>query len=168
MAIKLAANRVISPKYLRFLGLGAPLPLGSISSGTQPVLIEVYTGWAVIAFEEREGELRRDEVHTFLPVTGLQIVHYPNLQTEDIIFTVTAAPASTVTFPGGLSAVDEAFVQLERQPQLPNSPTCLVLHARVAAQRTLFHRFAYQVTVMSKGDRDFPDPFEVGGSQTPA
>jgi hypothetical protein len=152
MAKKIAVSRVVSPRYLKTY----VFEHGATSSSTSKRRLEVYTGWIPIGVGS--GDLVQEEIVSFLPTNGTNVVDYQNaslagnVHSQGVDVTVTVAPSHVRTSDGfsGIVAVDDASAKLEIQPQgLSEAAKCLILRVKVGTSHANLEAITYQVTVLS-------------------
>jgi hypothetical protein len=122
--------------------------------------MEVFTGWVPVNFQGEEGSgahIQRDWVRCFL-LRQVGVIR-PYRAGDLLDSTVTVAPSGVgdVEDEAALAAVDEAFVSLDRQPNLTVAGVpqfCLVLRAHVAALNSTVYAITYQVTILSQINAD--------------
>jgi hypothetical protein len=133
------------------------------------VRMEVYTGWIVSNFYGGGGPIHREDFVSFLPINDNFFVNQYPVGSDVLDRTITVTPS---TFQDdddetNLVGVDDAFVDLEAQTGLQGDPLCLVLRTRVAVHHLNLISIAYNVTVLTEGREDLPDPIELKPNQTP-
>jgi hypothetical protein len=127
--------------------------IDGLDAGDQ-VLVEVYAGWVEAGHTQSSDNLHRGKLRTFLPIAPGRLLPYPDLVTDDITVTVTAAPANFRIFdePGNI-AVTGAEVSLIKHDKILGDPILLVFDADFAVRQATFFGFTYQATVMSVAER---------------
>lgn len=160
--------------FIRHLSVrGASLIDGTVTEGFEGTVhtvdgeqntglatMEVYTGWVTPRFEAG-GSTDQEDVRTFLPIGANRILEYP----EDGILGATAMASPATIRP----AEDEAVVfgvdgvlsvGLERQRDvggISGEPFMLVMRVQLVGLNVTFHRFTYQVTVLTRPDAEITE-----------
>jgi hypothetical protein len=128
---------------------------------TGQATMEVYTGWVTPRFVAG-GSTDRVEVRTFLPIGANRILEYPE-ESSILGATATASPATIGP------AEDEAVifgvdgvvsVGLERQQNvggISGEPFMLVMRVQLVGLNVTFHRFTYQVTILTRPNAEIAE-----------
>src|SRR6478736_6681172 len=123
MAKKIPLQQITSPRYLSAFVFDQAGP-ETAGSTIDKQKMEVYTGW--ITIDVGSSNLGHEEIVCFLPTQNQNVWNYRNVSPTgnvhssgmDVAVTVAPSQIRTSEGFGGIAAVDDASVTLERQPQL--------------------------------------------------
>jgi len=131
--------------------------------GANPALLQVYTGMVEVDLTAA-ASVRRNRILSFVPIREHKVLDMSPAHQEEFFAVVHVATTSvTEKEDENFESIDDAFAQLQRQPQLPGVPTCIVLTIDVGVMNATIQRLYYHVTVLTYQTAFNPDFIDATG-----
>jgi len=159
MATSVPVEHVLNVQQMSFGVLQTP------DMGAGPALLQVYTGMVEQRLQSVDDDFyAQDRILSFVPIREHKLLDMSSTPQDDFFSTVTVK-VTTITEEEDKNffSVDNAFAQLQSQPQLPGHPRCIVLTIDVGVLLSTIQRLSYHVTVLTNHTAFNPDFIDATG-----